>query len=99
MFYARLAGGDFFGSFQTRLITIQLSFTNQILLDRGVTIKQEYYEEAYAVFNPSHHRSRFCLELASGEQLDARGTHDRTLVRRGRHVHGDTLLQLSQSVE
>jgi hypothetical protein len=71
MFYARLSGRDFFGSFQTRLFTKQLPFTNQILLDRGVTIKQEYYEEAYAVFNPSNHRHWFCHELASGEQLDA----------------------------
>ena len=32
-------------------------------------IKQEYYEEAYAVLNPYHLRFRFCHELASGQQL------------------------------
>ena len=31
-------------------------------------IKQEYYEEAYALLNPHHLRFRFCRELASGQQ-------------------------------
>jgi hypothetical protein len=37
-----------------------ISFTNQTLLERGVVIKQEYYEEAHAYLHPSNlsHRIR-----------------------------------------